>query len=165
MQNSSWVAPGANRRLWMVRLLRSAAAVFAVTAVACVAQAQQQQGPKTPAAALQPLSLKQAVDAAWARQPETRSLSQRRDAAAAQAQAARRWTPEPFALDLSIKTDRLSSNNGARDLAAGVSAPLWLPGERDRNVALASAEQGALDGRLAAAQWRTAGVVRDVPDE
>ena len=171
MQNSSWVAQGTNRRLWMVRLLRSAAAAFAVTAVACAAQTQTQtqtqsqtqtqQSPQTPAAAQQPLSLKQAVDAAWARQPETRSLSQRRNAAAAQAQAARRWTPEPFALDLSIKTDRLSSNNGARDLVAGVSAPLWLPGERDRNVALANAEQGALDGRLAAAQWRTAGAVRE----
>ena len=169
MQNISWLAQGASRCLRVARLLLSGAAAAAVMVVACAAQAQTQtqaqpqpqQSPQTPAAAQPPLSLKQAVDAAWTRQPETRSLAQRRNAAAAQAQAARRWTPEPFALDLSIKTDRLTSNNGARDLVAGVSAPLWLPGERDRSAALANAEQGALDGRLAAAQWRTAGVVRE----
>ena len=91
MQNSSWVAQGASRRLRVARLLLSGAAAFTAVSFAEQAQIQAQQSPQTPAAAAQQqLSLKQAVAAAWARLPETRSLSQRRSAAAAQAQAARR---------------------------------------------------------------------------
>ena len=39
--------------------------------------------------------------------------------------------------------------------------PLWLPGERSRQGALADAESKALDSRVTAAQLRTAAAVRD----
>lgn len=107
------------------------------------------------------LTLKQAVDITWARQPESRSLSERRDAAAASVQVTRSWTPEPMAMELSLKTDRFMSNNGGREVVAGLSAPLWLPGERQRSTALAQAEKLAIDGRMAVALWRTAGAVRE----
>lgn len=108
-----------------------------------------------------PLTLQQAVQASWARQPEQRASPARRDAASASVQSAQRWTPEPPALEVGLKTDRLSRNEGGREQVAGVSVPLWLPGERQQSVLLAEAEQRALDGRMAAALWRTAGAVRE----
>lgn len=107
------------------------------------------------------LSLRQAFDAAWERQPDALSLPQRRAASAASVQVARAWTPEPAALEWSVKTGQLASSPGHLELVVGVSTPLWLPGERDRSIALATAEQKALNGRLATAQWRIAGAVRE----
>jgi len=73
------------------------------------------------ASATNPLSLRQAFDAAWARQPEAMALQARRDAARAQQRAAKAWTPESAALELSNKTDRLGSNQGAREFEVGAA--------------------------------------------
>ena len=54
------------------------------------------------------LTLSQAFEAAWARQPELAALAARRDAARAQQQAAQSWTPEPVAVEVTGKTDRLN---------------------------------------------------------
>lgn len=101
------------------------------------------------------------VNAAWHRQPEAASTMLRQQALQAQAQAAQAWTPEPPALELSTQTDRFHRNAGSREREVGLAVPLWLPGERARTVNLASAGAAALDTRLRAAQWRTAGQVRD----
>ncbi len=106
-------------------------------------------------------TLRQAFEAAWSRQPEAQALAARRDAARAQAQAAQSWTPEPAALELATKTDRLSRNLGTREYGVGVAVPLWLPGERLRSQALAGAEGRALESRTRAAQLRVAAAVRD----
>ena len=106
-------------------------------------------------------SLKQAYDAAWLRQPEALSQQTRLDAAAAQHEAASRWTPEPVALELSTKTDRLNQNLGRDETVAGISIPLWLPGERTRTVAVADAQVRAASSRVRAAQLRTAASVRE----
>ena len=102
-----------------------------------------------------------AFEAAWARQPEAAALSARREAAQAQQQAAKSWTPEPVAMELSAKTDALSRNLGSREYVAGVAIPLWLPGERNRSQALAEAEGRAVESRTNAAQLRVAAAVRD----
>ncbi|KPF70287.1 transporter [beta proteobacterium AAP99] len=106
-------------------------------------------------------SLKDIFDAAWARQPEALSLQARRDAVQAQRRAAEAWTPEPPALEASHKTDRLTRNDGARELEVGVAVPLWLPGERRNTSALADAEAAALDSRAEAARLRLAALVRE----
>jgi cobalt-zinc-cadmium efflux system outer membrane protein len=130
-------------------------ATAALTALLLTAQAQQ----ALPAADL--IDLKQAFDAAWARQPEALSLPSRRDAARAQHSAARSWTPEPAALEVSNKTDRLNRDQGARELEIGVAVPLWLPGERNRSGALAEAEASALESHTLAAQLSVAARVRE----
>jgi cobalt-zinc-cadmium efflux system outer membrane protein len=90
------------------------------------------------------------------------ALQARRDAARAQqSAAAKAWTPEPAALELSNKTDRLNRNQGARELEVGVAVPLWLPGERGRSAALADAEGAAIESRATAAQLRVAATVRE----
>jgi outer membrane protein, heavy metal efflux system len=107
------------------------------------------------------LTLKQAYEAAWARQPEAASLTARRDAAEAQRRAAAAWTPEPAALELETKTDRLHANDGGREYVLAVAVPLWLPGERGRTVALADAGLAALDHKLQADRLRVAAALRE----
>jgi outer membrane protein, heavy metal efflux system len=107
------------------------------------------------------LSLRHLFDAAWARQPEALALHIRRDAARAQRDAANAWTPEPAALEMSNKTDRLNRNLGARELEFGLAVPLWLPDERRRSAALADAESTAIESRATVAQLRVAATVRE----
>lgn len=142
------------------RLLR---ATVAAVWIACpwTAQAQTTAAAAAPDAPAAVMNLRQAFDAAWARQPEAMALQARRDAARAQRQAVQSWTPEPAALEVSNKTDRLNRNGGARELEVGVAVPLWLPGERSRSAALADAEGAAIESRATAAQLRVAATVRD----
>jgi cobalt-zinc-cadmium efflux system outer membrane protein len=145
-----------------LRLRASVAAALAACSLAAQAQpAAATTAPPVTASATGPLSLRQAFDAAWARQPEAMALQARRDAARAQQRAAQAWTPEPAALELSTKTDRLGNHQGARELEVGVALPLWLPGERSSSAALADAEAAATDPRAAAAQLRLAATVRE----
>ncbi len=108
-----------------------------------------------------PLTLKQAFESAWSRQPEAQSLAERREAAEARRQSADSWTVEPPALEVSAKTDQLNKNQGSREYVAGIALPLWLPGERSRTGALADAESRATTSRALAAQLRTAATVRE----
>ena len=107
------------------------------------------------------VTLAQAFEAAWSLQPEALALQLRRDATQAQQQAAQAWTPEPAALTLSDKTDRFNRNQGVREIEVGLAIPLWLPGERARSGALAEAERSGVESRVAAAQLRLAGVLRE----
>jgi cobalt-zinc-cadmium efflux system outer membrane protein len=106
-------------------------------------------------------SLKDLFEAVWARQPEAIALQARRDAVQAQRRAAEAWTPEPPALEASHKTDRLTRNDGAREIEVGIAVPLWLPGERRNTSALADAESAALYSRAEAARLRVAAMVRE----
>ncbi len=108
-----------------------------------------------------PLTLQQAFESAWSRQPEAESLAVRRDAAEARRQGADSWTAEPPALEVSAKTDQLNKNQGSREYVAGITLPLWLPGERSRTGALADAESKATASRALAAQLRIAAAIRE----
>lgn len=107
------------------------------------------------------LTLKQAFEAAWARQPEARAAGLRREAVEARREVATHWLAEPPSLELAYKTDQLNRNQGSREYEAGLSMPLWLPGERSGQRNLAEAEAVVLDRRLAAARLHTAGAVRE----
>ena len=106
-------------------------------------------------------SLAEAFAQAWALQPDQAAAAMRREAGQARREAAQRWTPEPPALEAGLKSDRLTGNDGAREIEAGVSVPLWLPGERGLTQAHADAESQAQETRLRAAQWRLAGQLRE----
>jgi cobalt-zinc-cadmium efflux system outer membrane protein len=117
--------------------------------------------PAQTAAAPAALTLGQVFAAAWSRQPEAAALAARRAAAQAQQQAAQAWTPEPLALELRTRTDRLNRQRGAQELEAGLAIPLWLPGVRARSQALALAEGRAVDSLATAAQLQLAATVRE----
>jgi cobalt-zinc-cadmium efflux system outer membrane protein len=105
-------------------------------------------------------TLRQAFDAAWARQPEAQSLDMRQAAAQARRESADSWSAEPPAIEVSGKTDQLHRNDGSREYEIGLAVPLWLPGERASTAALADAEVRASTSRTLAAQLRTAAAVR-----
>ena len=149
--------PRTRTRAWLLH----AGAAATVAACSIAVQAQPASAPAAPQTAAASLSLRQVFDAAWARQPESMALQARRDAARAQQSAANAWTPEPAALEISNKTDRLNRNQGARELEVGVAVPLWLPGERGRTAALAEAEGAAIESRATAARLRIAATVRE----
>jgi len=130
-----------------------AAAIF-LASLAAGASAQAGAEPAAP-------NLKALFDAAWARQPEAQALQARREAVAAQRRAASSWTPEPPSLEASHKTDRLTRNDGARELEVGIAVPLWLPGERRGAGALTDAEAAAVESRAEAARLRLAATVRE----
>ncbi len=133
--------------------LVSVLAIASTTASAQAAPAPQSASPVP--------TLRTVFDKAWAQQPEAAASMARRDAALARKSAAQSWTADAPSLEVSARTDRLSRNAGTREYEAGVALPLWLPGERSRSQAVAEAELATVDSRVAAAQWRLAGNVRD----
>lgn len=134
------------------------AALLSAVAASASAQAPAAAAP----ASFGTPSLKELFEAAWSRQPEAQAMQARRDAVQAQRRVAEAWTPEPPALEASHKTDRLTRNDGARELEVGIAVPLWLPGERRSSAALADAEAAALESRANAARMRLAATVREV---
>ena len=137
---------------------RATLALAAVLAIGpTAAHAQNAAAPAVQAST----TLRAVFEAAWARQPEAQALGARRDAVRAQQDAARSLTPEPVAMELSGKTDRLNRNLGSREVEVGVAIPLWLPGERGRSQTLADAEGRAIESRATAAQLRVAATVRE----
>lgn len=79
----------------------------------------------------------------------------------ARAKAASAWAPAPPSIGLSERSDRLNRNAGSREVEAELSVPLWLPGQRQRESALAAAEQDLLRDGLDSARWKLAGEVRE----
>jgi cobalt-zinc-cadmium efflux system outer membrane protein len=136
-------------------LVRQALLAVAIAGLAAGTWAQ-------PAPAPAAHSLRNLFDAAWARQPEAQALQARRDAMQAQRRAASAWTPEPPSLEAIARTDRLTGNEGGRELEVGVVMPLWLPGERSGSTVLADAEAAAVESRVEAARLRLAATVREV---
>jgi len=108
-----------------------------------------------------PLSLPQAFERAWARQPEAQALAARREAAQAQREAAAAWTPEPAALEASVRSDRFHRRQGAQELELGLALPLWLPNERARSQALAAAQAQGVEAEALRAQWQLAQQLRE----
>lgn len=106
-------------------------------------------------------SLKEVFDSAWQRQPEARALSSRRDAAQAQAKSAGLLSPGAPSLEVRYRSDRVTGDNGAREIEIGIAVPLWLPGQRSASSELAQAEISFVERRLLASQLRLASSVRD----
>lgn len=106
-------------------------------------------------------SLKDVFETAWQRQPEARALQSRREAAQAQARAAKLLSPEAPSLEVSQRSDRMTDNNGAREAELAIAIPLWLPGQRTATAELAQSEISFIERKLLASQLRLASSVRD----
>ena len=106
-------------------------------------------------------TLREAVDAAWARQPAARAQSAREADLAARRDAAGALTPQPPSLGLGARSDAPFQNEGQREYEAELAFPLWLPGQSARQTAVVDAERSQLDGILTVAKWKVAGEVRE----
>ncbi|MBN9459945.1 MAG: TolC family protein [Burkholderiales bacterium] len=151
----------------MFRILRTRALVGMLAAGALLASPpawSQPQPSLSTAERVGPpraLTLSQAFETAWALQPPAASRLSRLDAALAARQAAATWTAGPLVADITARTDRVGSRSGEREYDVGLSAPLWLPGERERTARLADAQLAAVDARVSAARLRLAAAIRD----
>lgn len=105
--------------------------------------------------------LKDAVEAAWRRQPLAQAREARAEEFAARQNAAGALLPGPPALTLEHETDQISRNQGLRKFNGEIAVPLWLPGQQERARALIGAERGAYDGQVAKERLLLAGEVRD----
>src|SRR2546430_2605906 len=104
-------------------------------------------------------TLRDAVERAWERQPTYQAQPARAEEFAAKRDAAQALFPEPPSLFANYRSDRLTGNEGQRELEAGIALPLWLPGEQGRQTAIVSAERDQYDTELSAAQLKIAGEV------
>lgn len=107
------------------------------------------------------LTLSTLLEAAWSRQPEAQSYTERLRAAESLRAANSAWTADAPAMLLQGKTDRPGSGAGGREVEVGVALPLWLPGQRQRAVALSDAQMLTLQGSLKAQRLQLAGLVRE----
>ena len=106
-------------------------------------------------------TLRQAVEGAWAINPQIASLTAKRDAIAARLPAARAWFAGPPAISLSHATDQVIQNKQARATEGELSVPLWLPGEGTATERVIDAELLRNDAQLAEAKLKIAGEVRE----
>ena len=106
-------------------------------------------------------TLRDAVEKAWERQPTAQAQSFRTAELAARVKAANAWMPAPPSIGLSERSDRLNRKAGSREVEAELSVPLWLPGQRQRESAVAAADQNLQRDALDSAKWKLAGEVRD----
>lgn len=114
------------------------------------------------AGSVQAASLAELLEAAWARRPEAQSLQARRLEARESGAPAESLLAGAPALGLSTRNDRLTENRGKLEYEVEVSAPLWLPGEREARRTLASAEVALPDAAAAVARLGLAGDLRRI---
>lgn len=118
--------------------------VTAGLSLACTVQAQSTNGVAVASenGNIQKTTLAMAVDAAWGRAvTAAESTGQIRQAQAEQLTAGAPWAAPP-SVELAHRTDRLQTNNGARETEVALAVPIWVPGQK-------AAKQQAADASLA----------------
>lgn len=112
-------------------------------------------------AQMAPPDLKAALDAAWQRSPQARTLEARRDEAAAGREAAQSWIAGSPSIGLARRTDRWTDREGARETEVSLSAPIWLPSQQSARQTQAAVGADGLEAQIAHARLKLAGEVRD----
>ncbi|MDA1106776.1 MAG: TolC family protein [Proteobacteria bacterium] len=105
--------------------------------------------------------LREALDKAWARNAEASTLEARRAEITAQRTAASSLFPGAPALEFSDRSDRYTDNRGQDELEAGVSVPLWLPGQQAARAEEVNAAEANLNQAMQALRLKLAGELRE----
>lgn len=108
-----------------------------------------------------PVSLRQALDAAWALSPAARAATSRQAELQARADAARGLLSGSPSATLAHRTDRLQANGGLREYEAEIGLPLWNPGMRQATQRQVAADAALLDQQNALARLKLAGELRE----
>jgi len=106
-------------------------------------------------------TLRDAVEAAWAKQPESRAMYVRQEEMAARRDAASSFFAGPPSIELSQRTDRFDQNSGDKETEAAIAVPIWAPGTRSAAQRLATVESTSLEVKNRAAKLNVAGEVRE----
>jgi outer membrane protein, heavy metal efflux system len=156
-----------------MRSLFALAACCVVVLLCVPAQTHARDVPDRPAPTSAPATvpLSELVERAWRLSREEDAKRSRRDEAAAREQATRSLFAGSPSVSLDLRRDlpsgvRLpgtdaSTERGKNELEPGISAPLWLPGQRDAVRRTIDRERDALDARTRQLRWQLAGEVRD----
>ena len=107
------------------------------------------------------LTLSQAFDLAWQRQPAAQALPGRQAQSRAESELAAAWTPSAPKVTLGTLPDRYNDRAGWREWEAELAVPLWLPGQRDAQQALAQSQQALVGLQAGAQRLELAGMLRD----
>jgi cobalt-zinc-cadmium efflux system outer membrane protein len=105
--------------------------------------------------------LADAVEQAWRLHPQAAALGARDAQAQATHELASGLTPAPASVSLGHLTDRPGRNLGRQEWEVEVAAPLWLPGQKDAQLAEADSRIGEAAARRAALRLELAGEVRE----
>lgn len=105
--------------------------------------------------------LKAALEAAWQRSPQARTLEARRDETAAGRDAAQSWIAGSPSVGLAQRSDRWNDRNGVRETEVSLSAPIWLPTQMSARQAQADVGADDLEAQIANARLTLAGEVRE----
>lgn len=124
-----------------------------ITAVALAAPVAHAQTPST--------SLKAAVDAAWQRSPQARTLEARRAEMEAGRSAADSWIAGSPQVGVSERSDRWTDRHGVRETEISLSAPVWLPGQAAARRSHARVRTDDLEAQIVSARLTLAGEVRE----
>jgi len=108
-----------------------------------------------------PSALNSAVDAAWQRSPQARTLEARRDETLAGRDGANTWIAGSPTVGLSQRSDRWTDQLGAQETEVSLAASIWLPGQKAARLSLADSSAGDLEAQIAVARLTVAGEVRE----
>ena len=108
-----------------------------------------------------PVDLRQALEAAWQRHPQTAALAARQTEAQARSELADSLTPSPASVAIGQKTDRLHGNEGQREWEVEVATPLWLPAQKAARQGEAQKGAQLLQAQTRLLRWQLAGELRE----
>jgi outer membrane protein TolC len=103
--------------------------------------------------------LKAAIDAAWQRSPQARTLDARGDETLAASAAARTWIAGSPVAGLAQRNG--TEQNDMRESEVSLSTPLWMPGQQSARQTLAQGTIDDLQAQLKAERLSIAGEVRE----
>lgn len=101
------------------------------------------------------------IESASVRNPDLVALESRGDAISARQRAAGSWTPGAPTFTAGYSTDQVFKDRRQRDATAGISTPLWLPGEGTASQHVADTEKSRMSAQIAITKLKIAGQVRD----
>ena len=106
-------------------------------------------------------TLGNALESALARHPVAMSAVPRAEAAEALAEAAASLTPRPLSASVATLNDRLSANGGRQEWELEIAAPLWLPRQRNAQMALGASTREEVRASQQALRLQLAGELRE----
>lgn len=137
-------------------LLAQGGGVDAAPAYELRRQEQLDPGSGTP-----PATVKDILEAAYARSPQLQVLQARREQVGALQRDAGSLIADNPAVLARYQTDRVASDQGLREYEVGLALPLWRLGQRSARLALADTAGTALDTSAPALRLVLAGRVRE----
>ena len=106
-------------------------------------------------------TLSNALDSALARHPLALSAVPRTEAAEALAEAAASLTPRPLSASVATLNDKQGANLGRQEWELEITAPLWLPRQRDAQMALGASTLEEVRASQQALRLQLAGELRE----